>query len=200
MLVPAKLNKKIKMKKKEKTRKFLYEDEIQLLLDAAKETNYPIRDQAILLLTYNHGFRAGEVCKLVWEDIDFKRNTIKANRQKGGVDFTHELNDMERGLLLELRGEKWNKNDIIFISNRENPFSRFTLYFLIRRLLEKVELDTWASTHSLRHSKGVFLRKKKVPMDVIRDFMGHKHMSSTEIYTRMCDTEFKGINEGSIFV
>jgi len=45
----------------------------------------------------------------------------------------------------------------------------------------------------------MFLRKKKVDYLDLRDYMGHRHVASTEIYTRMDDNNFEDINKGSIF-
>ncbi len=187
-------------KNKEKLRPCLYEDEIALIMKAAEKTRYPLRNKLLMLLTYNHGFRSTEACNLIWGDIDLKRNTIMANRLKNGVNFVHDLLSSVKELLLELYGEGKDNKEHIFLTERGNPFSRYAFYFLIQSINKHLDLETWFDVRGFRHGKGVYLREKGVSMDTIRDYLGHKHMSSTEIYTRMAKNPFfKNINEGSIF-
>lgn len=189
------------MNKKKKIRKFLYEDEIGMLLESASKTRYPTRDKAIILLTYNHAYRATELCNLQWDYIDFHRNKIRVIRQKGGKDFTHKLSFTEKELLLELKNTRTIDSPYVFLTENERQFERHGLKMLIRRLLKRCDVDIHIHLHMLRHAKGVFLREKGVRMEDIRDYLGHKHLSSTEIYTSMASNPiFETINEGSIFV
>lgn len=188
------------MEKKKKLRKFLYEDEISLLLESASKTLYPIRDKAIILLTYNHAYRATELCNLKWDYIDLHRNKISVIRQKGGKNFTHTLSNLEKELLLSLKNTYTIDSPYVFLTKYNRPFERHGLKMLMRRLLKRCDVDTHVHMHMLRHAKGVFLREKGVRMEDIRDYLGHKHLTSTEIYTEMASNPvFNTINEGSIF-
>lgn len=187
------------MIKKKKLRKFLYEDEVNQLAKATQMTRYPIRDEAIILLTYNHAYRASELCNLQWDQIDFARNTIRVIRQKGGKDFTHSLYSHEKELLLKLRDINKVDSPYVFITERKRQFERHGLKMLIRRLETQCDISTYFSIHHLRHAKGVFLREKGIKLEDIADYLGHRHLSSTQIYTQMAENPFfKHINEGSI--
>lgn len=195
------------MDKKKKVRKFLYEDEVNTLLELASKTKHPIRDKAIILLTYNHAYRATELCNLQWDYIDFNRNKIRVIRQKGGKDFTHKLSAPEKELLLELKNTYEIESPYVFLTEKNRQFERHGLKMLMRRLLRissyspELDVDLHIHMHMLRHAKGVFLRERGVKMEDIRDYLGHKHLSSTEIYTEMASNPiFETINEGSIFV
>lgn len=189
------------MTNKKKIRKFLYEDEIEMLLDAASQTRYPIRDKAIILLTYNHAYRATELCNLQWDYIDFRRDTIRVIRQKGGKNFTHKLSFSEKEMLLKLKETCPVESPYVFLTREKRQFERHGLKMLIRRLLQKCDSDIHIHMHMLRHAKGVFLREKGVRMEDIRDYLGHRHLSSTEVYTEMASNPvFETINQGSIFI
>lgn len=188
------------MNKKKKLRKFLYEDEVKLLIEAAAKTRYPIRDQAIILLTYAHAFRASELCRLEWDHIDFLRDKIRVIRQKGGKDFTHELSIREKEFLIALKEITTVDSPYVFLTENDRQFERHGLKMLIRRLIKRCDIETHVHMHMLRHAKGVFLRTKGVKMEDIGDYLGHKHLSSTQIYTQMAENPFfKNINDGSLF-
>lgn len=192
---------------KKKLRKYLYEDEVEQLLEAAKKTNFPVRDQAIILLMYIHAFRATELCRLEWDHIDFERRsnhswgTIRVNRQKGGRDFTHFLSLKEYNLLLELKNNHKSSLPYVFITLQDRQFERHGLKMLMRRLEAKCpDLKEHPHLHKLRHAKAVSLRENGVSLENIGDYLGHKHYSSTQIYTNMAENPFfKDINKGSIF-
>ena len=139
------------MEKKKKLRKYLYEDEVKQLLEAAKQTTHPKRDQAIILLIYTHAYRASELCNLVWDDICFERGTIRVKRQKGGRDFTHNLSFKEYELLSDLKSENTSQHPNVFITQLGNPFERHGLKMLMRRL-EKLcpDLKEHPHIHKLR--------------------------------------------------
>ncbi len=190
------------MNKKKKIRKFIYEDEVNILFELASQTRYPIRDKAIILLMYNHAYRSTELCNLKWDYIDFHRNKIFVMRQKGGKDFPHKLSFPEKELLLKLKFTYAIESPYVFLTENNRPFERHGLKMLMRRLEKRCDnIDTHISPRTLRHAKGVFLREKGVRMEDIRDYLGHKHLSSTEIYTEMGSNPiFETINEGSIFM
>ena len=57
---------------------------------------------------------------------------------------------------------------------------------LYRDIEDEVHLITALalSPHSLRHTKGVHLLQAGVSLDIIRDFLGHVDIKTTEIYAR----------------
>jgi len=188
------------MMKKPKLRKYLYEEEIVSLLQAVKTTRHSLRNTALLLLLYIHAYRTTEICNLKWDDIDLKRNKIVVKRTKGGVDFTHDISMTEKILLEQFYREKKFDSPFVFVTDKGYSFTRQGIYSIVTRLNKISGIDVWVHTHMLRHSKGFNLRRMGKNLEDIRDYMGHKHIATTEIYTRMVDNAFTNINEGSIFI
>ena len=58
-------------------REHLTPSEVAKLIEAAKGNRYGLRDAAMLLVAYRHGFRASEVCDLEWSAIDFPSRLLK---------------------------------------------------------------------------------------------------------------------------
>jgi len=195
---------------KKKIRKFLYENEIEEVLELCSHTRFPLRNQTLLLVTYMHAFRAGEVCNLKWEQIDFKNNVITVLRQKGGIAAMQPLWEKEKKLLYQLYCQTYSSSDInektihadkyVFISSRwGDKFEPSNFYRLTLKLGKLAGFDFGFTPHMLRHARGTFLANQDIHLLKIKAALGHVRVSSTEIYTHMAANKFKGINEGSLF-
>ena len=64
-----------------RTREYLTEQEVELLMNAARKTGrHGHRDATLILLMYRHGFRVSELVSLRWEQIDLKQGLLHVNR------------------------------------------------------------------------------------------------------------------------
>lgn len=184
---------------KKRLRKFLHEHEIAKIIELCLQTKYPERNETMLLVTYNHALRAAEACNLKWEQIDFKNDQITILRQKGGVGSIHPLLAREKELLLNI----YEKRDIncpyVFMSERDEKFEPQNFYRLVLKLGKLAGFDFVCTPHMLRHAKGTFLANNDIHILKIKAFLGHKRLSSTELYTHLAANKFNGINSGSIF-
>ena len=67
-------------------------DEVERLIEAAKDNRYGLRDALMILLTFRHGLQAAEnLCDLRWEQVDFKTANLHVRRVKNGTPATHPL-------------------------------------------------------------------------------------------------------------
>ena len=78
-----------------RTREHLTADEVEKLIEAARQNRYGHRDALMVLLAYRHGLRAAEVVDLRWEQVDFKTATLHIRRAKNGTPATHPLSGRE---------------------------------------------------------------------------------------------------------
>ena len=83
-----------------RTREHLTQDEVERLIETAKTNRHGHRDALMVLLAFRHGLRAGEICDLRWEQVDFKTASLHVRRLKNGTPSTHPLTGREirRGL------------------------------------------------------------------------------------------------------
>lgn len=185
---------------KKRIRKFLHEHEIAKVIELCAQTRYPKRNETLILVTYNHALRAGETCNLKWKHIDFDNDQITVVRQKGGIDCVHPLLPREKQLLINLYERRNIDSPSVFMSERNEKFEPQNFYRLTLKLGRLAEFDFVFTPHMLRHSKGTFLANKDVHILKIKAFLGHKRLSSTELYTHLAANKFNGINSGSIFM
>jgi integrase len=74
-----------------RTRKHLTPGEVETVIEAAKANRYGHRDATMILIAFRHGLRAGEVCDLRWDQIDFSGAVLHVRRVKNGTPSTHPL-------------------------------------------------------------------------------------------------------------
>jgi integrase len=67
-----------------RTREHLTLAEVEKLIEVARGNRQGARDALMILLAFRHGLRAGEVCDLRWEQIDFPNATLHVRRIKNG--------------------------------------------------------------------------------------------------------------------
>lgn len=187
------------MTKKPKLRKFLYEAEISSLIEVTKNTGWPLRNELIVTLTCRHGLRAGETCNLQWSDIDFNNYTLDVKRQKSGVDCLHPLISSEIELLLRHKEGQKFKSPYVFHSTHKKQMTTDGLYWLITKWGRVANIDVHVHTHMLRHTSATTLINLGISLELIKGWMGHSSIKSTEIYTHLDQRRFKNIFEGSIF-
>lgn len=56
---------------------------------------------------------------------------------------------------------------------------------ILKELLEKAEIKREITLHSLRHSIATHLLEAGLGVENVREFLGHSHLESTQIYTRI---------------
>ncbi|MBW7984192.1 tyrosine-type DNA invertase [Enterobacillus tribolii] len=170
-----------------KNRKYLTEPEIKKLIEAASQGNNPERDTCLIWMCFIHGCRVSEINSWRLADIDLSNNSIFIRRLKNGLSTIHPLYDLERNALyawLKTRsrhkhaGKEW-----LFLSQKGNRLSRQQIYELLRNYGRKAQLKVDAHPHMLRHACGFALADKGVDTRLIQDYLGHRSIQHTVLYT-----------------
>src|SRR4029077_17974236 len=78
-----------------RTREHLTLAEVEKLIEVARGNRQGARDALMILRAFRHGLRAGEVCDLRWEQIDFPNATLHVRRIKNGSPATPPLTGRE---------------------------------------------------------------------------------------------------------
>jgi site-specific recombinase XerD len=77
----------------------------------------------------------------------------------------------------------------LFQNRQGGRLSRSGVRYLLQKYVQPVRRDhpgftQPVSPHSFRHTKGMHLLHSGVPLEIIRDFLGHVDVKTTEIYAR----------------
>jgi integrase len=96
-----------------RTREHLTADEVEKLIETARQNRYGHRDALMVLLAYRHGLRAAEVVDLRWEQIDFKAASLHVRRAKNGTPATHPLSGREMRDYGGINGKTRNRHSCL---------------------------------------------------------------------------------------
>ena len=161
--------------------------EVSVLLDQPPtDTVLGLRDRALLTLLYGTGIRASECAGLAEQDIQWAERTIRVTG-KGGHERTVPLNDevlhVLRQYCLARGGAKAHEP---FFRSRENrALSRNAIYERVRAHARRARLPQRVSPHRLRHTFATHLVQEGVDLVTLRDLLGHRHITSTQIYIHL---------------
>lgn len=163
------------------SRKWLLRPELEKILKSAKKRSH--RDYSLILLSYRHGLRSGELLLLRYSNIDFKQNLIWIERLKGGISSNHVLAPDECKIIKKLQ----KQSDSDFIYRIKTP--------RIRQICAEIGKDTKIdfNHHRLRHTCGYDMAMSNIDVYKIKNFLGHSNINNTMIYVRGAGQEVKNL-------
>jgi len=175
-----------------KPREILTIKEIKQLYEVAE--NY--REKAIIGIYYGCGLRRSEGVALNIKDISFKSSLLYVREGKGKKRRVVPINEKvkedfrnyyytERNNYTTKRTGKPENIQAFILSNQGNRMSAGNCNKIIKELVKRAGIEREISLHSLRHSIATHLLNNGLSVEYVRDFLGHKHLESTQLYTRV---------------
>lgn len=171
---------------------------------------------AFRLLAYS-GMRKGELRALTWDDINFSKNTISINKTaaidetgKNVIQLPKTNNSMriismdqqtmailrewrikQRKELLKLGYNAMNGQQIVFNGKNNKPLSHVTLNDKFKDIQVKNGLKA-ITIHGLRHTHCSLLLAAGVPVNDVKDRLGHANIQTTlNIYAHVTKQQQK---------
>lgn len=171
--------------------RFLERDEVQQLLrDLPSRGRLALRDQALLLFLYNTGARVQEAADLRVEHLDLSEHPTVRLHGKGDKWRTCPLwRQTARALeqLLQSQSPPATPQTAVF-SARGQPLTRYGIYKIVRRhaaCLDDPRTGRTISPHTFRHTAAVHLLEAGVEVNVIRGWLGHADLTTTNRYAEI---------------
>lgn len=179
---------------------YLERDEMQALLSAPDlSTSAGRRDHALVLFLYNTGARVQELTSVRAVDLSLVRPRQVLLRGKGRKERLCPLWRETARTMLELieeTGIPLDSPKAIFWSARGEPLTRFGVHYILSKhaataaravpSLKRKRL----SPHVVRHTAAVHMLNSGVDINVIRSWLGHVDLRTTNIYAEV-DLETK---------
>jgi len=168
-------------------RKYLNHDEIIHLLRTMKDSQLATRDRCMIYLSYIHGLRVSELTGLMMSDLDLQSGNLFVRRLKKGMSTQQPLTKLEKELLCEWLSLRNNfvsdSCPWLFVTRDGNRMTRQRFYYLLKQVGVNARLTISIHPHMLRHSCGYTLANHGADTRLIQDYLGHKNIRHTVIYT-----------------
>ena len=176
--------------------------EIELLMKQPDLSSFKgIRDKSILEIFYSTGVRISEIINIKIQDLFLDKKMIKilgkGSKERYVILGKEALNSISE--YLRIRDKILNcsiENLYLYpalIKNSKKSISYKSMYNLVKKYLMKISNNEKLSPHSLRHSFATHLLENGADIKSVKDLLGHKDLSSTQIYTNLNIKKIKAI-------
>lgn len=173
---------------------YLDRTEIEVLfsgLDSATPT--ASRDRTLLLFLYNTGARIQEVADLRVGHLSFERQPWvrlhgKGNKWRSCPLWKETAEHLRR--LVQHSQRIPDPEAAVFLSSRGTALTRFGLYKIVRRHASRFDVASASkqrrvTPHVFRHTAAVHLLEAGVEVNVIRGWLGHVSLDTTNRYAEI---------------
>lgn len=190
---------KISFPKREKNvPKFLYSNQIQALFEFNMNNFFDYRDRALLEVFYSSGARVSEIASADCKNLTIDSCTLKV----------HGKGSMERMVFLTDNAVKWLRlyfekrrkefgevKGPLFVNNKGRRITVRGIFYIIDKRYAASGLVGTISPHTLRHSFATELLNQGADIRAIQEMLGHKSISTTQIYTHTTKERLKRVYE-----
>jgi integrase/recombinase XerC len=143
------------------------------------------REHAMFELLYASGMRVAELVGLDISDMDRERRTVrvtgKGNKQRLVLVNKTTVRALNRWLAVRPAVG----NDALFVNKRGDRISTRAVQRAFAAFKRAAGIERSASPHTLRHSFATHLLEHGADLMVIKELLGHKNLSTTQIYTNV---------------
>lgn len=174
--------------------RFLERDEVQTLFATLPSSGWAAaRDRTLLLFLYNTGARVQEVADLCVKNLELESTPRVHLHGKGDKWRTCPLwKETAQAITELLRCRKGIiPESAVFAARSGVPLTRYGIYKLVRRHTGQLckpranEFVRNISPHVFRHTAAVHLLEAGVEVNVIRGWMGHVSLETTNRYAEI---------------
>lgn len=210
----------IRFSKRKKIHRFpdgLTENEAKKIIEKIGE--FGLKEKMITLSLYSLGLRISEALKLKWEDFNWaewlqnrgQQGEVKIKNTKRGkfrvlptspslmntLYNNHRLRNSEN---IPLGNLVFDYGIMRFLNDKTRTPEKNKYFYLIYardtysnilRKTSKSVIGKIISPHRLRHAKAQNMMDNGIPIEVIKEFLGHESIISTQIYAQASATRMK---------
>ncbi|MBA2853002.1 integrase/recombinase XerD [Methanococcus maripaludis] len=150
-----------------------------------------IRDAMIIRFLWDTGARISEALKLEYGDSDLEKGEFRLRNTKGKEERIVTCSNDTLALVnyclkANLRKEPKDK---IFQTYKGEPLQRNRVSDVFRNAVKELKSqgripeNKRVVIHSLRHGRAVDLLDKGMPIDIVKEYLGHKSLETTLYYS-----------------
>lgn len=165
--------------------RFLFHEHVEKLLEASNlNSKNGIRDQVIVELLYGSGLRVSELVGLNIRDVDLDGNLIRV-RGKGRKERIVPLTDAAKEAVGEYLNQRKDSEEALLLNYQDTRLTARSVRRILDKLEKKANLNQHIHPHMLRHTFATHLLDGGADLRSLQELLGHKKLSSTQIYTHL---------------
>ncbi len=172
--------------------KFLHDNQIGRILNFDIKNFIDERDRALLEIFYSTGARVSEIASADIKDVELDEKMLRVTG-KGNKERMVFLTDISieclKNYLNARKTEFGSVTEPLFINNNGKRMTVRGIFFVIDKRAREAGLK--ASPHTLRHSFATELMDHGADIRAVQDMLGHKNISTTQIYTHTTREKLK---------
>jgi integrase/recombinase XerD len=171
---------------------------LRLLRSIDRDQRGGKRDFAMILMAATLGVRASEIACLHLDDFDWKRGAVRfkqhKNRKLLWMPLSRPLLDALVSYLQNERPRSTTQRAIFLRLNTPwGPLTARALAGVISKRMHAAGIA--ASGHQLRHGFASELLRVGVKFSTLQELLGHSHISSTQVYTKIDLVQLREVAE-----
>lgn len=176
-----------------KTRAALTIEEIKILYASCQNQ----LETTIIHLCYGCGLRRTEVQNLDIKDIHFSKKLLFIRKGKGKkrrvIPLTKSITKDLKKYYVESFQYRKKDQDSFLITPDGNRLQGNSIYNQFKKISKRNPLlkQQKICLHSLRHSIATHLLENDMSVEMVRDFLGHDQLKTTQIYTKINHLKLK---------
>lgn len=143
-----------------------------------------LKHESILQLIYSGGLRISEALNLKIVDVSKTENQIKIISGKGNKTAYVPIPEATKNLLREYY-HHYKPKVYLFEGKPGVKYSKSSVRQILKKALKTVNITKRIRVHDLRHSRATHLLENGMGIKILKDFMRHKKIETTEIYLHL---------------
>ncbi len=162
----------------------------EILAAVPVEHELAFRDRAMLEVLYGAGLRVSELVDLELRDLMPDEELIRV-MGKGSKERIVPLGgraaDALGRYLRELRPrlDRGEGEGVVFLNHHGRPLTRMGAWKIVRRHVDRTDVDRRVTPHTFRHSFATHLLEGGADLAAVQEMLGHADISTTQIYTHV---------------
>jgi integrase/recombinase XerD len=146
------------------------------------------KHRLIIKLIYSAGLRLGEIVRLKNREIKWEQNLILIKCAKGKKDRLVTLSENIKKDIIAYQNTYKTKY-YLFEGQDGGNYSPRSVQQIFSAALQKAQIETHATVHTLRHSYATHLIESGTDIRIVQELLGHSSLKTTEIYTHVTDIQ-----------
>ncbi|TKI70896.1 site-specific integrase [Sulfurimonas crateris] len=173
---------------KEKLTEIYTDEMLQNYLSIIEQYPYRIVSDIVELIYYT-GMRRSEPLKIKWSDYNKEEKSVIIRDAKSGRDERKLLSSESINIIERQRG----KSKVYIFENGNEPVRAQYLSYHSRRIADMAGIPShYRPLHSLRHNVGTRMALQGTPAAIIKEFLNHKNLETTQRYIDIAEPVMQG--------